>query len=419
MSLVQERERRPNAGSRMRALLDQEVDMEELFEYRDSDEEDEEFSTKAVEEEEEDKVDSDFDLDSSEGEQEHIEEGEAMDKELDKAEKKARRAATFNPPPSAAAKPKKPAATHPEKKSSENKKRRARSTTVDQDERGGERSTRFSSRKNTVLNRLLVEDQLREHEKRRALLPKRDRPVINKLTQEELLAEAAITEEINRDSLLEWQQMEAERKANAKKKDKRGIFGQFVRYHSFAENDGPTMHNSNEDDKKEENNEAAPTTDISNAAATESNMDTDTTMTDANGPDWQISNNADLMGRNLVSFMDNSILMDAQQAQEYQLYGKRGGTDADKDLENADLIDQLSDWLVRPSKPNRPVICPITGEVAKYKDPSTGIPYANITAYQVIRACLHHDMRWASTSGIYLGYIPSAKGVPEGWDAAI
>lgn len=38
--------------------------------------------------EEEDKVDSDFDLDSSEGEQEHIEEGEAMDKEIDKAEKR-------------------------------------------------------------------------------------------------------------------------------------------------------------------------------------------------------------------------------------------------------------------------------------------------------------------------------------------
>lgn len=81
--------------------------MEELFEYRDSDEEDEEFSTNGkhielslhllmtlkqccivVEEEEEDKVDSDFDLDSSEGEQEHIEEGQAMDKELDKAEKR-------------------------------------------------------------------------------------------------------------------------------------------------------------------------------------------------------------------------------------------------------------------------------------------------------------------------------------------
>ncbi|KAL7318425.1 hypothetical protein PS15m_001672 [Mucor circinelloides] len=391
----------------MRALLDQEVDMEELFEYRDSDEEDEEFSTNVVEEEEEDKVDSDFDLDSSEGEQEHIEEGQAMDKELDKAEKRARRAATFNPPPSAA-KTKKPSTVHSEKKPSEKRKRRARSTTVDQDEKGGERSTRFSSRKNTVLNRLHVEDQLREHEKRRALLPKRDRPVINKMTQEELLAEAAITEEINRDSLLEWQQMEAERKANAKKKDKRGVLGQFVRYHSFAENDGPIMRN---------NPNEAFATDITNTAS-QGNMDADTNMTDANGADWQISNDADLMGRNLISFMDNSILMDAQQLEEYQLYGK-SGTDTDKDLENVDLIDQLSDWLVRPSKPNRPVICPITGEVAKYKDPSTGIPYANITAYQVIRACLHHEMRWASTSGIYLGYVPSAKGVPEGWDAAI
>ncbi|KAG2209041.1 hypothetical protein INT46_008442 [Mucor plumbeus] len=400
MSFVQERERRPNAGNRMRALLDQEVDMEELFEYRDSDEEDEEFFTKIVEEEEEDKVDSDFDLDSSEGEQEHIEEGQALDKELDKAEKRARRTATFNPPPSTATKSKS-TATKTGKTPFEKRKRKLRITELYHEE-NGERSTRFSSRKNTVLNRLHVEDQLREHEKRRALLPKRDRPVVNKMTQEELLAEAAITEEINRDSLLEWQQMEAERKANAKKKDKRGIFGQFVRYYSFAENDGPIMRN---------NSEEATAPEITNAEG-QGNMDTET-MTDTNAPDWKISNKSDLMGRNLISFMDNTISMEAQQ--EYA----ESGTEADKDLENVDLIDQLSDWLKRPSKPNRPVICPITGEVARYKDPSTGIPYANITAYQVIKACLYHEMRWASTSGLYLGYIPSAKGVPEGWDAAI
>lgn len=41
-----------------------------------------------IEEEEEDKVDSDFDLDSSEGEQEHINEGKALDKQIEKAEKK-------------------------------------------------------------------------------------------------------------------------------------------------------------------------------------------------------------------------------------------------------------------------------------------------------------------------------------------
>jgi hypothetical protein len=39
-------------------------------------------------EEEEDKVDSDFDLDSSEGEQDHIEEGKELDKQIEKAEKK-------------------------------------------------------------------------------------------------------------------------------------------------------------------------------------------------------------------------------------------------------------------------------------------------------------------------------------------
>ncbi|KAI8636254.1 YL1 nuclear protein-domain-containing protein [Parasitella parasitica] len=394
MSLIQERERRSNAGSRMRALLDQEVDMEELFEYRDSDEEDEEFS---AQNEEEDKVDSDFDSNSSEGEQEHMEEGQALDEELQRAEKRARRAATFNPP---SATTKKLASSNIKKKSTENKQR-ARTAILNRVEKG-ERSTRFSSRKNTVLNRLQVEDQLREDEKRRALLPKRDRPVVNKMTQEELLAEAAITEEINRNSLLEWQQMEAERKANAKKKDKRGIFGHFVRYHSFPEDDGPIM-----SCRKDSNNKATEVC----TSEEQGNKDTDT-MNDANTLDWQTSAKTNLMGRNLVSFMDNTIPADRQQQQQAYL-------DADKDLENVDLIYQLNDWLKRPSKPNRPVVCPVTGEVAKYKDPSTGIPYANITAYQVIKACLYHEMRWAPTSGIYLGYIPSAKGVPEGWDTAI
>jgi vacuolar protein sorting-associated protein 72 len=41
-----------------------------------------------VEEEEEDKIDSDFDLDSSEGEQEHVEEGKALDKQIEQAEKR-------------------------------------------------------------------------------------------------------------------------------------------------------------------------------------------------------------------------------------------------------------------------------------------------------------------------------------------
>lgn len=39
---------------------------------------------------EEDKLDSDFDLNSSEGEQEYIEEGKELDKQLEKQEKRVR-----------------------------------------------------------------------------------------------------------------------------------------------------------------------------------------------------------------------------------------------------------------------------------------------------------------------------------------
>lgn len=46
-------------------------------------------------EEEEDKVDSDFDLDSSEGEQEHVEEGKIQDKEIAKEEKKVKKSNCF------------------------------------------------------------------------------------------------------------------------------------------------------------------------------------------------------------------------------------------------------------------------------------------------------------------------------------
>ncbi|RCH80499.1 Vacuolar protein sorting-associated protein 72 [Rhizopus stolonifer] len=309
----------------MRALLNQEVDMEELFEYNEDDEEDQEFSDKM---EEEDKVDSDFDLDSSEGEQEHIEEGKAMDKQIALDEKRARRAATFQPP--TVSKPKKPV---------ERQKRSRPEDTIE------ERAVRYSSRKNTVLNRILVQDQLREHEKRRASQPKRDRPVVNKMTQEELLAEAVITEEKNKSSLLEWQQKEAERKANAKKIDKKGVIGPFIRYHSFTDR-----------------------------------LD-------------------DAMGRNLVTFVEQNDLDEEEE----------------DNLEQLGMIHHVSAWFEKLPKPNKPIMCPITGELAKYRDPSTGVPFADIKSYEAIKACLNHRMQWSPSSHLYLGNLPNARGVPDGW----
>jgi vacuolar protein sorting-associated protein 72 len=244
-----------------------------------------------------------------------------------------------------------------------------------------ERSTRYSSRKNTMLNRIQVEDQMREHRKKKALQPKRERPVVNKLTQEELLAEAAITEEQNKHSLLEWQQKEAERKENAKKKEKKSITGTFVRYYSFADGN--------------------PKIETSNLEGIADNS--------INSNDWQ----NELMGRNLISFMDSK-----ESGIATQVSSGTETADTDKDLGLVDLIDQLSSWLDKEPKPNKPVLCPVSGEIARYRDPHTNVPYANIHAYELIKSCLHHDMKWSSSSGLYLGQLPSAKGVPDGWNSS-
>ncbi|KAG2235186.1 hypothetical protein INT48_003530 [Thamnidium elegans] len=360
----------------MRALLDQEMDMEELFEYNES-EDDEEFSSKVLEEE--DKVDSDFDLDSSEGEQDHIEEGKALDKQLEKSEKRSRRTA-FNPPPAATI-----------KKPAQRKKKTHLPKTDDLDE---DRITRHSSRKNTMLNRILVEDQIREQNKRKASQLKRDRPIVNKLTQEELLAEAKITEERNKNSLLEWQQKEAERKENAKKKDKKGISGAFVRYYSFA--DGKSQ------DRPKVRKMVLVTADPEGNNESES-------ITDKSVVDWQIKkdmNDSDLMGRNLITFVEPNTSPNLE-----EFLDKPG-----EDLDRVGLINQLSSWLEKYPKPNKPILCPITGEIAKYRDPHTGVPFANLQAYQTIKACLHHENNWSFTSSLYLGNLPSAEGVPKGWN---
>ncbi|RDX51558.1 hypothetical protein OH76DRAFT_1401445 [Lentinus brumalis] len=51
----------------------------------------------------------------------------------------------------------------------------------------------------------------------------------------------------------------------------------------------------------------------------------------------------------------------------------------------------------------RPVqICPITGKVAKYLDPRTNVPYADLRAYRVLSAILRHEHVWSPRLGCYI-----------------
>ncbi|KAI8983278.1 YL1 nuclear protein-domain-containing protein [Trametes punicea] len=53
--------------------------------------------------------------------------------------------------------------------------------------------------------------------------------------------------------------------------------------------------------------------------------------------------------------------------------------------------------LARPTQ-----ICPITGKAARYLDPRTNVPYADLEAYRVLSGVLRHDYIWSPTLGCYV-----------------
>ncbi|KAA8911454.1 YL1 nuclear protein-domain-containing protein [Sphaerosporella brunnea] len=60
--------------------------------------------------------------------------------------------------------------------------------------------------------------------------------------------------------------------------------------------------------------------------------------------------------------------------------------------------------------------CPITQQPAKFRDPATGMPLANLHAYREMRRLLRGEIRWSHLLGAYMGEAgDAASGVPEGF----
>lgn len=65
------------------------------------------------------------------------------------------------------------------------------------------------------------------------------------------------------------------------------------------------------------------------------------------------------------------------------------------------------------AKPDREM-CPITSNQARYRDPSTGIPYANSFAFKKLRELKKHQYTWSSLLDCFVGKTGVvARGVPE------
>ncbi|SAM86164.1 related to VPS72-component of the SWR1 complex, required for vacuolar protein sorting [Ustilago bromivora] len=482
--MVTSRSKRSTAGNRLKQLLDQELERDEIFTEVEND-----IDFEANENEDGvDIVDSDFDRDSdddaraavedeSEGERE-IEAQEKVDKSKRRAAVRAAGGIIKRPAAAAAAIRKPPAPPGAGEGGREAKRRRisfapdtpSPSTSSSVLEVGSRRRT--SARSATVQSKLQVESRLEEAEQRRAAQPVK---VVQKkkasLTQDALIAEALEVEEENRESLRRFLEQEEERRAK-QRQGKERIEGPFVRWVSA----GMRVRVVQEEGKKEgENQVNAASTDpnaglqrkdavqdgkadrgeeMASGARLQSQQgsaevkqavagDSDATMQEpgkevaseqasasTSAPQNETPTDATCVPQPAST---SSLTLDPVLAVRKEAASIRSSTGSKPILCNPTLnaprrelqartlltlerrprefswLDEYAsifgshvDWSCYPYVPsrNRPVkprqsICPITGLPAIYKDPRTGIPYANALAYKVITRVLEGGFVWS------------------------
>ncbi|XP_019622954.1 PREDICTED: vacuolar protein sorting-associated protein 72 homolog [Branchiostoma belcheri] len=219
--MAAERSRRVNAGAKMTKLLADEQE-DEFYQttYGGFTEEsgDEEFESDA--ETSEDEVDSDF---SASEDDEPV-----SDQEDDEPQRKRRVVTKAYREPKKAAKPS-------EKKEAEkgHQAQKVEKPKQPQQQRVIPPSARIQTRKSTAERTLQCNIRYKERERLRAIQPKKQPVEFRRLTQEELLEEAKITEQINLASLETYRQLEDERR-KARNQKRVPYQGPTIRYHSLS-----------------------------------------------------------------------------------------------------------------------------------------------------------------------------------------
>lgn len=273
---------------------------------------------------------------------------------------------------------------------------------------------------------------------------------MKRFTQEELLAEAAKTEEENRASLLQWQQKEAERQAKSKIQVKRGIEGPFIRYHSFTDgtiDDRPKprklimLMDEDEDDGDDENNSKedhhvrkVKQVEVTDPAALDHQYQLDVLHSDIESRTFiTFITSEDDINKHKQQLEINSNENNNENNEDHQHKNNNDSSDipknklphihtnglTDREIDKLDIIPALASWSEKSPRTIKPLSCPITGKEALYRDPITTSPYANKSAYQAIKDCLHHKYIWSPSLGMYIGKeddLDGALGVLDGWD---
>ncbi|KAK1329060.1 hypothetical protein QTO34_011237 [Cnephaeus nilssonii] len=326
MSLAGGRAPRKTAGNRLSGLLEAEEE-DEFYQttYGDDEYQGDQSDT-------EDEVDSDFDID--EGDE------PSSDGEAEEPRRKRRIVTKAYKEPLKSLRPRK--VSTPAGSSQKTREEKTLLPLELQDDGSDSRkSMRQSTAEHTRQTFLRVQE--RQGQSRRRKGPHCERP----LTQEELLREAKITEELNLRSLETYERLEADKKKQVHKKRK--CPGPVITYHSV------TVPLLGEPGPKEENVDVegldpAPT---ASAPTPQAGTGTGTGIETGTGTGTET--------------------------------GTGTGTGLEPQLNPDDAT--FEEWFPQVRPPKVPVreVCPVTHRPALYRDPVTDIPYATARAFKIIR----------------------------------
>ncbi|CAG8517537.1 13626_t:CDS:2 [Acaulospora colombiana] len=269
---------------------------------------------------------------------------------------------------------------------------------------------RSSSRTHTVQSKQMLAEKLKEYEKKRAAHPKREKVITQPKTQEELLAQAKETEEKNLASLRAFELKEAEKKMSAKQHKKNVIIGPFIREISFVDysdkREAKRLKLITEVPKKGKGKNA------SKEVEQEKNVQSSIQELHCDGAEGKIEDKVDAAEdkKEDIEAKDDIIedkKEDKREARNLLIFSQ---------FSKSDEIKLFQEWRKKPQRAKK-VICPFTGLTAKYKDPKTGIPYANREAYSKIQNLLQHKYLWSDSHSAYVYNTVQrpAKGVPPGF----
>ena len=70
--------------------------------------------------------------------------------------------------------------------------------------------------------------------------------------------------------------------------------------------------------------------------------------------------------------------------------------------------------------PNKRLLCPVSGQPVRYRDPFTGAGYYSQRVYKVLHSVAEGDYQWDNTFGCYVAKVGQspAAGVPDGFATA-